>query len=227
MNISDNTLSVLKNFSGINQNLAVKSGNKIRTISPQKTVMAVAQVEDKFDSPFAIYDLNQFLSAISLFEKPNFVFEDSNVVVANGKSSIRYFYADESMVMTAPERDIELPDTLVEFKLSVNDLKSTMQAASVLQAPNWSVVGNGSIIEIVVGDVKNSTSNNYRVTVGTTSEEFEVVFKVDNLKMMQRDYNVAVSSKGYQSLHNRERRSSIFRSYRNKVTFVLLYTELT
>jgi hypothetical protein len=72
MNISDNTLSVLKNFSGINQNLAVKSGNKIRTISPQKTVMAVAQVEDKFDSPFAIYDLNQFLSAVSLFEKPNF-----------------------------------------------------------------------------------------------------------------------------------------------------------
>jgi hypothetical protein len=196
MNISDNTLSVLKNFSGINQNLAVKSGNKIRTISPQKTVMAVAQVEDKFDSAFAIYDLNQFLSAISLFEKPNFVFEDSNVVVANGKSSIRYFYADESMVMSAPERDIELPDTLVEFKLSVNDLKSTMQAASVLQAPNWSVVGNGSIIEIVVGDVKNDTSNNYRVTVGTTSEEFEVVFKVDNLKMMQRDYNVAVSSKG-------------------------------
>ena len=196
MNISDNTLSVLKNFSGINQNLAVKSGNKIRTISPQKTVMAVAQVEDKFDSPFAIYDLNQFLSAISLFEKPNFVFEDSNVVVANGKSSIRYFYADESMVMSAPERDIELPDTLVEFKLSVNDLKSTMQAASVLQAPNWSVVGNGSTIEIVVGDVKNSTSNNYRVTVGTTSEEFEVVFKVDNLKMMQRDYNVAISSKG-------------------------------
>ena len=196
MNISDNTLSVLKNFSGINQNLAVKSGNKIRTISPQKTVMAVAQVEDKFDSPFAIYDLNQFLSAVSLFEKPNFVFEDSNVVVANGKSSIRYFYADESMVMSAPERYIELPDTLVEFKLSVNDLKSTMQAASVLQAPNWSVVGNGSIIEIVVGDVKNSTSNNYRVTVGATSEEFEVVFKVDNLKMMQRDYNVAVSSKG-------------------------------
>ena len=196
MNISDNTLSVLKNFSGINQNLAVKSGNKIRTISPQKTVMAVAQVEDKFDSPFAIYDLNQFLSAVSLFEKPDFIFEDSNVVVANGKSSIRYFYADESMVMSAPERDIELPDTLVEFKLSVNDLKSTMQAASVLQAPNWSVVGNGSIIEIVVGDVKNSTSNNYRVTVGATSEEFEVVFKVDNLKMMQRDYNVAVSSKG-------------------------------
>ena len=195
MNISDNTLSVLKNFSGINQNLAVKSGNKISTISPQKTVMAVAQVEDKFDSPFAIYDLNQFLSAVSLFEKPNFVFEDSNVVVANGKSSIRYFYADESMVMSAPERDIELPDTLVEFKLSVNDLKSTMQAASVLQAPNWSVVGNGSTIEIVVCDVKNSTSNNYRVTVGATSEEFEVVFKVDNLKMMQRDYNVAVSSK--------------------------------
>ena len=196
MNISDNTLSVLKNFSGINQNLAVKTGNKIRTISPQKTVMAVAQVEDMFDSPFAIYDLNQFLSAISLFENPTFTFEDKNVIVANGKSSINYFYADESMIMTAPDRDIELPDTLVEFKLPTDIFKSTIQAASVLQAPNWSVVGNGSIIEIVVGDVKNNTSNNYRVTVGQTSEEFDITFKVENLKMMQRDYNVAVSSKG-------------------------------
>ena len=196
MNISDNTLSVLKNFSSINQNLAVKSGNKIRTISPQKTVMAVAQVEDTFDSPFAIYDLNQFLSAISLFENPSFTFEDKNVIVANGKSSINYFYADESMIMTAPDRDIELPDTLVEFKLPTDIFKSTIQAASVLQAPNWSVVGNGSIIEIVVGDVKNNTSNNYRVKVGQTSEEFDITFKVENLKMMQRDYNVAVSSKG-------------------------------
>ena len=196
MNISDNTLTVLKNFSNINQNLAVKAGNKIRTISPQKTVMAVAQVEDKFDSPFAIYDLNQFLSAISLFDKPDFTFGEQNVVVANGKSSIKYFFADESMVMTAPDRDIELPDTLVEFKLTTDIFKSTMQAASVLQAPNWSVIGNGSIIEIVVGDVKNATSNNYRVTVGETSEEFDVAFKVDNLKMMQRDYNVSVSSKG-------------------------------
>lgn len=196
MNISDNTLSVLKNFSNINQNLAVKSGNKIRTISPQKTVMAVAQVEDKFNSPFAIYDLNQFLSAISLFENPDFTFEEKNVVVANGKSSIKYFYAEESMVMTAPDRDIELPDTLVEFKLSTDVFKSTMQAASVLQAPNWSVVGNGSIIEIVVGDSKNDTSNNYRVKVGDTSEIFDIVFKVENLKMMQRDYNVVISSKG-------------------------------
>ena len=196
MNISDNTLTVLKNFSNINQNLAVKAGNKIRTISPQKTVMAVAQVEDKFDSPFAIYDLNQFLSAISLFDKPDFTFGEQNVVVANGKSSIKYFFADESMVMTAPDRDIELPDTLVEFKLTTDIFKSTMQAASVLQAPNWSVIGNGSIIEIVVGDVKNATSNNYRVTVGETSEEFDVAFKVDNLKMMQRDYSVSVSSKG-------------------------------
>lgn len=196
MNISENTLSVLKNFSGINQNLAVKEGNKIRTISPQKTVMAVAQVEDKFDQAFAIYDMNQFLSAVSLFEKPEFIFEENNVVVANGKSSINYFYADESMVMTPPDRDIELPDTVVEFKLSEDTLKATLQAASVLQVPNWSVVGNGSIIEVVVGDVKNDTSNVYRVKVGDTSDKFDVTFKVDNLKMMQRDYNVTVSSKG-------------------------------
>ena len=86
MNISGNTISVLKNFSSINQSLVVDAGNTIRTISPQKTVMAVAEVDDTFDSSFAIYDLNQFLSAVSLFEKPDYEFEDKSVVVANGTS---------------------------------------------------------------------------------------------------------------------------------------------
>jgi hypothetical protein len=196
MNISTNTISVLKNFSSINPSLIVNEGNTIRTISPQKTVMAVAEVEDTFDSPFAIYDLNQFLSAVSLFEKPDFNFDESSVEVANGKSSIRYFFADRNMITAAPEKAIALPDVKVEFKLTNDVFKSTMQAASVLQAPNWCVVGNGSEIAIEVGDSKNETSNRYRVVVGETDEEFELVFKVDNLKIMSNDYTVRVSSKG-------------------------------
>ena len=196
MNISTNTISVLKNFSSINQSLAVDAGNTIRTISPQKTVMAVAQVDDTFDSSFAIYDLNQFLSAVSLFEKPDYDFEDQSVVVANGTSSIRYFFADRNMVTIPPEKAINLPDVQVEFELSADTFKKTMAAASVLQAPHWSVVGNSSEIAIEVGDVKNDTSNKYRAVVGATDQDFDLVFKVDNLKLMENDYTVRVSSKG-------------------------------
>ena len=196
MNISTNTISVLKNFSSINQSLAVDAGNTIRTISPQKTVMAVAQVDDTFDSSFAIYDLNQFLSAVSLFEKPDYEFEDQSVVVANGTSSIRYLFADRNMVTIPPEKAINLPDVQVEFELSADTFKKTMAAASVLQAPHWSVVGNSSEIAIEVGDVKNDTSNKYRAVVGETDQDFDLVFKVDNLKLMENDYTVRVSSKG-------------------------------
>tara|TARA_B100000424_G_scaffold259619_1_gene242667 strand:- start:377 stop:1027 length:651 start_codon:yes stop_codon:yes gene_type:complete len=196
MNISGNTISVLKNFSSINQSLVVDAGNTIRTISPQKTVMAVAEVDDTFDSSFAIYDLNQFLSAVSLFEKPDYEFEDKSVVVANGTSSIRYFFADRNMVTTPPEKAINLPDVKVEFELSSENFKKTMAAASVLQSPHWSVVGDSSEIAIEVGDVKSDTSNKYRVVVGKTDEDFKLVFKVDNLKLMENDYTVRVSSKG-------------------------------
>ena len=196
MKISDSTISVLKNFSSINQNILVNEGSTLKTISPQKTVMAIAEVKDKFDRSFAIYDLNQFLSAVSLFDKPDYEFEDSSVVVANGKSSIRYFFADKNMISTPPEKTISLPDVKVEFELPNDVFKSTMQAASVLQAPHWSVVGDGKQIAIEVGDSKNNTSNKYNVTVGETSEEFNMVFKVENLKMMANDYTVRISSKG-------------------------------
>lgn len=196
MNISSNTLSVLKSFTSINPSIAINPGSTIRTISPQKTIMAIAEVEDEFDSEFAIYDLNQFLSAVSLFDKPDFSFDDNSVTIANGKSSMKYFFADRNMVMSAPDKQLNLPDVVIEFKLTEDTLKATMQAASVFQSPNWSVVGNGSTVTLEVGDVKNPTSNKYKVEVGETDSEFELVFKVDNLKLMSNDYTVKISSKG-------------------------------
>jgi hypothetical protein len=196
MNISANTLAVLKSFTTINPSIAVNPGSTIRTISPQKTIMATAEVVDAFDSEFAIYDLNQFLSAVSLFENPDFSFNDTSVTISSEKSSIKYFFADRNMVMQAPEKQLTLPDVVVDFTLTSDVLKATMQAASVFQAPNWAVVGNGSTITLEVGDVKNPTSNKYKVEVGNTDNEFELVFKVDNLKIMLNTYTVKVSSKG-------------------------------
>jgi len=196
MNISTNTLSVLKSFTSINPSLYVNSGNVIKTISPQKTIIGRAEVDDSFDVPFGIYDLNQFLSTVSIFESPDFEFSDRSVEIKNGMSSVTYGYADANMIMQAPEKDLDLPDVVVEFELKDAVFKKTMQAASVLQLPNWSVIGAGGDVTLVVGNSKDESSNTFRHVVGSTDLDFELVFKVENLRFMPADYNVKISSKG-------------------------------
>ena len=196
MNISTNTLSVLKSFTSINPSLYVNSGNVIKTISPQKTIIGRAEVDDSFDVPFGIYDLNQFLSTVSIFESPDFEFSDRSVEIKNGVSSVTYGYADANMIMQAPEKDLDLPDVVVEFELKDEVFKKTMQAASVLQLPNWSVIGAGGDVTLVVGNSKDESSNTFRHVVGSTDLDFELVFKVENLRFMPADYNVKISSKG-------------------------------
>jgi len=189
MKISSETLNILKSYTSINPSIWVQPGTVVRTISPQKTIVATAEVDDVFDSNFGIYDLNQFLSVTTLFEDPDFVFDDKSVLIKNKSSSVEYFYTDKEMI-TIP------PDKVIEFKLPVDIIKSTMQAANVLQLPEWSVLGQDGNIKIIVSDTKNSTGNVYNAVVGKTDENFNIIFKVENLKFMYNDYNVSISSKG-------------------------------
>lgn len=196
MNISPNTLSVLKSFTSINPSLYVNAGSVIKTISPQKTIIGRAEVDESFEVPFGIYDLNQFISTVSILDKPDFDFGSTSVNIKNGTASVRYGYADANMIMQAPERDLDLPDVVVEFELKDSVFKKTMQAASVLQLPNWSVIGDGKNVTLVVGNAKDESSNTFRNVVGETDLEFDLVFKVENLKFMPADYTVRISSKG-------------------------------
>lgn len=196
MNISTETLNVLKSFTSINPSIYVNTGNVVKTISPQKTIIARAEVGESFDTPFGIYDLNQFISTVSIFESPEFNFGEKSVLINGGPSSVNYFYADANMIMQAPDKALDLPDCVVEFELKDDVRAKTMQAASVLQLPNWSVVGNGKNIVLEVGNTKDDTSNVFRHTVGETDLEFELTFKVENLRFMPADYNVKISSKG-------------------------------
>ena len=196
MKISSETLNILKSYTSINPSIWVQPGTVIKTISPQKTIVATAEVDDVFDSSFGIYDLNQLLSVITLFEDPDFVFDDKSVLIKNKSSSVEYFYTDKEMITIPPAKDIQLPDKVIDFKLPVDIIKSTMQAANVLQLPEWSVLGQDGNIKILVSDTKNSTGNVYNAVVGKTDENFNIIFKVENLKFMYNDYNVSISSKG-------------------------------
>ena len=103
MNLSSDTVNVLKNFSDINQNILVKPGNKIQTISTMKNILAEAEVSEKFEDEFAIYDLPEFLRSVELFEKPELKFNGgTNVAISEEKSrqNIKYFFADKSVIVS-------------------------------------------------------------------------------------------------------------------------------
>lgn len=193
MKLSKETVGLIKNFAGINSNLLLKSGNKLATISAQKNVMADAVVTETFPD-FGIYDLNEFLGAMSLFEDPELTFNDKWVTIEQGGNSIKYFAAEAS-VLTAPQKAITFPDPEIEFNMSANMLSMIQRTASVLRASDVSIVGDGSTISVVVGDKKNATGNSYNSSVGATDKKFKVNLKVENLKMIPGDYAVSVSSK--------------------------------
>ena len=193
MKLSKETVGLIKNFAGINSNLLLKSGNKLATISAQKNVMADAVVTETFPD-FGIYDLNEFLGAMSLFEDPELTFSEKWVTIEQGGNSIKYFAADAS-VLTAPQKAITFPDAEIEVPMSANMLSMIQRTASVLRASDVSIVGDGSTIAVVVGDKKNATGNSYNSAVGATDKKFKVNLKVENLKMIPGDYQVSISSK--------------------------------
>ena len=193
MKLSKETIGLIKNFAGINSNLLLKAGNKLATISAQKNVMADAVVTETFPD-FGIYDLNEFLGAMSLFEDPELTFSEKWVTIEQGGNSIKYFAADAS-VLTAPQKAITFPDAEIEFPMSANMLSMIQRTASVLRASDVSIVGDGSTIAVVVGDKKNATGNSYNSAVGATDKKFKVNLKVENLKMIPGDYQVSISSK--------------------------------
>lgn len=193
MKLSKETVALFKNFAGINSNLLLKNGNKLATISGQKNVMADATVSETFPD-FGIYDLNEFLGAMSLFDDPELEFQDKYVSIKQGNMNIKFFAADSS-VLTAPQKAITFPEAEINFNITADKLTMIQKTASVLRSPDVSIVGDGSSITIVVGDKKNATGNSFSESVGTTDKKFKVNLKVENLKMLPGDYQVSISSK--------------------------------
>ena len=193
MKLSKETVSLIKNFAGINSNLLLKEGNKLATISAQKNVMADATTTETFPD-FAIYDLNEFLGAMSLFEDPDLDFQGKYVSISQGSMKIKFFAADAS-VLVAPQKAITFPEAEINFNLSAANLNMIHKTASVLRASDVAIIGDGSKITAVVGDKKNATGNSFSEPVGDTDKTFKVNLKVENLKMLPGDYEVSISSK--------------------------------
>jgi len=196
MKLSDKTLSVLKNFSSINQSILFKKGNKLRTISVMKNILAEATVTEEFAKDFGVYDLNQFLNGMSLHQSPELDFgNDGYVVIREGKMRSKYFFADPNVIVTPPDKSIELPSEDVCFEVSTEQLDKLLKAAAVYQLPDLSAVGESGVVKLVVRDKKNDTSNDFAIVVGETDAEFSFNFKVENIKVLPGTYEVVVSQK--------------------------------
>ena len=196
MNLSDNTLGILKNFAGINNSILVKEGNQLRTISVMKNILAEAQVPEDFPRQFGIYDLNMFLNGLSLHSDPNLDFEEeSYVTISEGRRKVKYFFADPQVIIAPPEKEITLPTEDICFQLESVTLEKLLKAASVYQLPDLSAISENGQIKLIVHDKKNDTSNEFAIVVGETDREFSFNFKIENIKIIPGAYDVVISSK--------------------------------
>ena len=198
MNISDQTLSILKNFSEINTNILLRPGKTIRTMSPQKTVMAAATIDDDIPSEAGIFDLSRFLATISLFKNPDIDFQSEKFIIAGGKSKVSYTYAAPSMIVCAPDKELPVNNVIAKLSIKWEDIQNARRAAGVLQLTEIAFIGNGTTVSMAAVDTKNSTADIFEVEVGEVenSGPFKMVIKVDNLKLLPSDYEVSLSSNG-------------------------------
>ena len=198
MKLSEHTTSVLKNFASINQNLVIKKGKKLSTMSAMKNIIASATVEEQFPKDVAIYDLNEFLASMSLFQNPVLDFQDNHVLITeenNSKNSLKYYYSDPSVV-TSPSKMVTMPSKEVTFDMSSSELSKIKRAAGVIGAPDLVLEKNGSGSFLTAKDKKNDTANNYSTDITTNSDgTYKFYFKTENLKLMDGDYDVEISSK--------------------------------
>ncbi len=206
MKLSEHTTSVLKNFATINQNLVIKEGSELTTMSAMKNIVAKATVEESFSKELAIYDLNEFLAAMSLFKSPILDFDEQFVTITEEnepRKKLKYFYSDPSVVQS-PSKTITMPSEEVTFELNSNNLSEMKRAASVIGAPDMVLERLNGSSSLVAKDKKNDTANNYSSDIDTKGDgEFKFFFKVENLKLMDGSYDVSVSSKNISHFKNK------------------------
>ena len=207
MELSDSTLQVLKNYASINSNLVVEEGNTLQTISEAKNVLSKSTINEVFPSRFGIYDLNEFLNVLGLVDTPRLKFEDTSVLIGDstGRSKVRYYFSDTDM-LTAPSKEVKMPDTDVRFSLDNDTLNKIKRAASALGHNELQVSPSGSAVSLTVTSTENSTANSFSIDVegSANTDKYNFIFNISNLKMTPGDYEVEISSKLISKFTNSE-----------------------
>ena len=204
MKLSEKTIDLLENFSSINQSILVKKGSKLRTISVMKNILAEAEVDENFEKEFGIYDLPQFLNGVNLMNDPDIdLRNESYMILREGNTTkVKFAFADPNVIISPPEKGIELPNSDVTFQLDSIQLQKLLKASSIYQLPDLAAVGNAKNITLTVRDKKNDNSNEFALVVGETDSIFEFNFKIENIKLIPGSYEVQISRKNLAKFTN-------------------------
>ena len=195
MKLSNETIDVLKNFSSINQNILIKEGNKVRTMSTMKNILGEADIAESFPKGFGIYDLNEFLGVLTLAKDPELEFgNESYLTIRGGLSKVTYFFSDPSILVTPPET-FNAPETDVTFRVTRESLAKVTKASAVMQLPDLVFTGTSQGVTMAVTDLKNTTSNQFEESWEHDGDKaFQFNYKIENLKMIPGNYDVDVST---------------------------------
>ena len=205
MFLSQETVSILKNFSTINQSILIREGMQLRSMSVMKNILVEADITEDFEKDVAIYDLNQFLNCLSLVPGAEVSLEDNSIVISDGTNAVDYRYSDPSVIAAPPDKELKLPSEDVCVVLSEEHLETVKKAAAVLQIPDVTLIGDGERIHLTVRDKKNTGSNSYSIDVGDTTHVFQFNLKVENLKLIAGDDDVIIRSKNLAKFTNHSR----------------------
>jgi hypothetical protein len=199
MKFSANTLKILKNFNEINQSILIKPGNRLATISQNRSIFARATVEDEFPIQCGIYDISKLLSVLSLSNDPVVEFRERDLIISDlsKKTKIKYSYANESLITSPKSYDVALPTIDVQFTLENKQYTDSVKAMNILSVNHMIIVGRDGNIFLEARDPETPGSDSYSIMVGDTSKEFEIIFRSDNLKLLPNDYEVSISSRGF------------------------------
>jgi hypothetical protein len=196
--LSKKTLDVLKNFSTINSSIVFRKGSTVRTISNAENILAKFTGEEVFPSDFAIYDLSQFLSGISLFNDPQLEFTSNDFVsIRGGRTSAKYYFSDPEITLkSAPEKNVNFPGADLQFNLSGDELIQLQKASAVYGLPDLTFQSEEGLdtIKLILRDKENDTSNTYDLTVaGSSTGTYSLDVKIENIRLLPGDYTVKVS----------------------------------
>jgi hypothetical protein len=194
MQISKETIDVLKNFASINSNILIRKGNTLATISTAKNIFARASVAEDFPVEVPIYDLNSLLALLTLMENQNVEFGDKSLTISKDGGKFEYFYSSPSVIVSAPDKNIEV-DNHFQFKLTAEDVQMIMKAAAITAAPTISITCKHQQVVLTIGDKKNDTANTYKKTIGTGLDDFDCHVAVENFKIIPDAYTITVSKK--------------------------------
>ena len=194
MKLTAETITILKNYAAINQNIQFKEGKTLSTISPQKNILSSAEISEDIPQTFAIYDLNRLLGAMSAYDKNPELTLNENQMLINGLT--KYTYGDPAMLVLPPEKKLDFPDPEIKFKMPKDKYDACLKMAQILSLPELVVHGDGNKIFLVATDTNNASTDEHREEVGTTDKTFQMVFKIENMKLLSGGYQVGISSKG-------------------------------